>query len=361
VQQSRLALSYKKENVKSSVTNSAFKPPRFVPERLGIQSCDLLHIPRKLSLQQLQTLPGQVAYYAVDLADQEKVRQWIDQVERTFGRIDGVIHAAGNVEPGNFKGLERTDQKVIDAHFGPKIQGLIHLFDIFKDKDPDFVWITSSLATVLGGLTYGAYLAANLFMDHFITAKKLPDNKWLCVDLDGLSLTTGDPGSLSISGPELIEVFERSFQLAGTGRVMVSTSSLNERMEKSILKRKKQVTGSIRTAGTWTGIQKPSLTNASHTIDLTATEKKLMDAWMDFFGTDRLDANSDFFELGGDSLKAMTLSKRIYKEFDVDIQLTSFFANPTIHLLAREIDMAAGVKKLETGSQQNKNLKALII
>jgi hypothetical protein len=32
------------------------KPPRIAPERLGVQSRDLLHIPRQLSLQQLQAL-----------------------------------------------------------------------------------------------------------------------------------------------------------------------------------------------------------------------------------------------------------------------------------------------------------------
>ncbi|MGE5344237.1 MAG: condensation domain-containing protein, partial [Candidatus Omnitrophota bacterium] len=46
----------------------------------------------------------------------------------------------------------------------------------------------------------------------------------------------------------------------------------------------------------------------------------------------------DFFELGGDSLKAMTLSGKIHRQFDVEIQLTDFFGHPTIKDLAAFID-----------------------
>ncbi|MGE5339962.1 MAG: amino acid adenylation domain-containing protein, partial [Candidatus Omnitrophota bacterium] len=60
--------------------------------------------------------------------------------------------------------------------------------------------------------------------------------------------------------------------------------------------------------------------------------------WENFFGVGKIGIIDDFFELGGDSLKAMTLSGKIHRQFDVEIQLTDFFGHPTIKDLATLID-----------------------
>ncbi len=57
--------------------------------------------------------------------------------------------------------------------------------------------------------------------------------------------------------------------------------------------------------------------------------------WKEFFGLDRVGIKDDFFELGGDSLKAMNLSNLLQKEMDVDIPVPEFFNNPTVETLAQ--------------------------
>jgi amino acid adenylation domain-containing protein len=70
-------------------------------------------------------------------------------------------------------------------------------------------------------------------------------------------------------------------------------------------------------------------------------EKKLVFIWEDFFGIRQVGIDDDFFELGGDSLKAMTVSAEIHKELNVKVPLESFFKYPTIRELSHYIEGAS--------------------
>ncbi|WP_027084538.1 HAD-IIIC family phosphatase [Cohnella panacarvi] len=70
----------------------------------------------------------------------------------------------------------------------------------------------------------------------------------------------------------------------------------------------------------------------------TQTERKLAQLWGEMFGVATMDREDDFFVLGGDSLIAGLMLSRVQKEFGVDLLLNQVFANPTLRMLAREID-----------------------
>ncbi|WP_197196800.1 non-ribosomal peptide synthetase [Bacillus sonorensis] len=73
----------------------------------------------------------------------------------------------------------------------------------------------------------------------------------------------------------------------------------------------------------------------------TKTEKRLADLWKKTLGVERIGATDHFFDLGGHSLKAMTLVSFIHKEFGTDIHLRDVFRYPTVRGLADRI----GAKK----------------
>lgn len=66
----------------------------------------------------------------------------------------------------------------------------------------------------------------------------------------------------------------------------------------------------------------------------------MADTWWKFFGIDRVGIRDDFFELGGGSLKAMSLLAIIHKEVDVAIPLAEIFNRPVIEALAEFINSA---------------------
>ncbi|MCK4259320.1 MAG: acyltransferase domain-containing protein [Halanaerobiales bacterium] len=71
---------------------------------------------------------------------------------------------------------------------------------------------------------------------------------------------------------------------------------------------------------------------------LTNTEKMLVEIWKDFFDIEHVDINDDFFEIGGDSLRAMGLVIELEENFDTKISIEELFSLTTIAELAQYID-----------------------
>lgn len=75
-------------------------------------------------------------------------------------------------------------------------------------------------------------------------------------------------------------------------------------------------------------------------------EKQLLKIWSNIFDIDvsKIGTNHSFFELGGQSLKAVSLISIIHKEYNVRLNLSDVFNYPTIKQLASKI---LGVEKVE--------------
>ncbi|MCP4221604.1 MAG: AMP-binding protein, partial [bacterium] len=83
----------------------------------------------------------------------------------------------------------------------------------------------------------------------------------------------------------------------------------------------------------------------SVTPPATAAEKQLALTWTEVLGipVETIGIQSDFFQLGGHSLKAAALTAKIHKAFDVELPLTEVFRNPSIGSMAVFIEKAAKV------------------
>ena len=64
-------------------------------------------------------------------------------------------------------------------------------------------------------------------------------------------------------------------------------------------------------------------------------EKVLVDIWQRFFGTGPIGICDDFFELGGDSLKATNISSIIRKELNMEVPVIEFFNCQNIEAIVR--------------------------
>jgi amino acid adenylation domain-containing protein len=72
----------------------------------------------------------------------------------------------------------------------------------------------------------------------------------------------------------------------------------------------------------------------------TDTERRLAAIWTDVLEFPDLPPDVDFFDLGGDSLAAVTLFLRIAEEFDTELPLATIVQAPTLRALASRIDAA---------------------
>jgi acyl carrier protein len=73
-------------------------------------------------------------------------------------------------------------------------------------------------------------------------------------------------------------------------------------------------------------------------ITLTATEKIIYNIWCEDLKTKRIAPTDNFFEVGGNSLMAISVFSKIEAEFSLDLGLRVFFESPRIKDLGEVID-----------------------
>lgn len=285
-------------------------------------------------LKELKKSNRQIFYYTADVSDCAAFDKVIEKIENEQGIISGVIHAAGNIENTTFKIVENLSSEIALKQFLPKVQGTLNINEIFKNKPLDFVWITSSLASVLGGLTYGAYAVANGFIDSFVNGNRKELKNWFYVNLDALSEDR-------INNEKLIEVFEGTFSLENSPQVIVSAKDPNSfKLKHGIDKIEYETSQNQRT------VDRNALT-VNYQEPETEIERSLCEMIQLFFGYQKVGVLDDFFEMGADSLKAMTLLKRINKTFSVEMNIQDFYTNSSVRKLANEIELVIKINSLQ--------------
>lgn len=77
------------------------------------------------------------------------------------------------------------------------------------------------------------------------------------------------------------------------------------------------------------------------------TEEALAEIWKEILELDEVGVDQNFLQIGGHSLKIMTMITRINRRFDIEISLSEIFNDATIEHLARIIDSKIKVEEPE--------------
>ncbi|WP_040496073.1 hybrid non-ribosomal peptide synthetase/type I polyketide synthase, partial [Fulvivirga imtechensis] len=284
---------------------------------------------RKIS--SIESEGGEVVYFECDLSCADRFSEVIGEVGVKFGKLNGVFHAAGVTSGPSINSLDKLEKADFETQFHSKVDGLFVLHEVLKDKELDFCLLTSSLAAILGGLGFGGYASASVFMDFFTSILRghgLLKN-WISINFDGINFE--EEWSEMINEHELPAVVERLISLKALPQLVVSTKDLQTRLDGWVSKITQSEGG--RTLG---DVQVDELEDQ----ELSDTERKLLKTWMNFFGKTDFGLDDDFFEIGGDSLKALTLNARISREMNISLSLSDFFDQPTIRSLAAFISQS---------------------
>lgn len=291
-------------------------------------------------VQALKNAGAEVLLLQADVANEEQMRAALDATEARFGRIDGLIYgaAAGGITDKDVRDLTVDD---CERQFEAKVKGLLVLEKILEGREPEFCLMLSSLSTVLGGMTFAAYAAANVFMDTFARRhNQWQAPAWFTVNWDAWNFDEprreGEmPHAYEDEGirPEVGgEAFERIMSMGAVSQVFVSTSDMLARMERWVtfaavedviaVAAKKEETAS-------TLHPRPNLIEP-YVAPGNELEEDLANTWQELLGIAQIGVNDNFFELGGHSLLATMVMSRLRKEFGVELSLRSFFESPTI-------------------------------
>lgn len=278
------------------------------------------------------------ATYRAEISDKAQLRTLVDEIEQRHGPIKGIIHALSEGDNYRFPEEVDIDLEVVKRLLSPKIQGILNLYDTFKASELDFVWIPLKLSSVFRAGGNGIGTIADTFIQSFIEHHFTELQNWKSTYLDGHDLNKD----------QLISIFEKAIDLQTTPSLAFSVQNLVN--QKGRLSKR----GQIEVENDLPGNTDRPIVNADYRAPVNATEEKLCSIWQLFFGFEKIGIDDDFFELGGDSLKAMSLLQQIQKTFDVEIGMQDFYAKPNIKQLAREIDLAVTLVAVQKQVKSNK-------
>jgi len=85
------------------------------------------------------------------------------------------------------------------------------------------------------------------------------------------------------------------------------------------------------------------MTDVTHQTSLSTTAAALAEMWRDLLGVSQVDADDDFFEIGGTSLSAIKLLQRVEKKFGLGaLSPEALYENPELGDMAAAIDESVG-------------------
>lgn len=277
-------------------------------------------------VRRIESLGAAVAPLQADVTDEAAMAAALAETERKWGRIDGVFHLAGVGADEAVMAIDAFDRAGRDRVIDAKVRGALVLERLFRSRQPDFICLFSSLASVLGGLGFAAYSAANHVLDALAQSHaRDAHTEWLSINWDGWQrpgAPADDPDGIAVS--EAPGIFARVLQAPRCGQIVVSTTDLASRRLRWVAR-----------TGRTDGVVPVAPSDAP-------LAERVAAVWQEMLGVDRIEAGDDFFQLRGDSLVATQLVARVNRLFGARIALREFLARPTLGAMVEALSTVAG-------------------
>lgn len=291
------------------------------------------------ALTGIEALGSEVAVYSADVRSEQQLERAFAAAEARFGSITGVFHLAADMtHPSIDCRLTELTRLDAEAQMGPKIGGFYALARVLETRQPDFGVLFSSNASLLGGFGFGAYAAANSFLDQCASAAPNDRFQWLCTNWDRWSdrpPLAGEVERYTIATEAGLDALWAILTRSTAPQVIVATASLRERHERWVARRPKPIGAPPSRAS---GPARASM------APRTELERTIAGIWRDVLGGEELGVEDSFLDLGGDSLIALRILARLRELFQVEIPLRA--------LLGPRSTVASLVLHLVTGLQQ---------
>jgi acyl transferase domain-containing protein/acyl carrier protein len=316
-------------------------------------------ISRKIGkVQELEELGGEVLVVSADVANLEQMTDAIAQIQKHFGQLNGVIHTAGI--PGGSV-IHRKTKEEAQRTLAPKVKGTLVLDLILKDIELDFLLLTSSTASIVGGFGLVDYTAANAFLDVFTHHKTSQQNSFtLCINWVGwqevgMAVNTARPEEFPewyienlqtgilpkegidaltrILGSRLSQVVVSPTDFLSSLEQKKTHSGLLSRLEKAKISQPKH--------------PRPEL-SSTYIAPSNETEQKLADIWQNILGIKQVGIHDSFLELGGDSLLVIQVISRVHKILHIELSVNKIFEKPTVAEIAQYIEKTRYIQQLQS-------------
>ena len=271
---------------------------------------------------ELEEAGSEVLVMSADVANEQQMQAAMRAIDERFGELHGIIHAAGLTDVKYSQVISEIEQVECEQHFQSKVYGCYVLENVLRGRALDFCILTSSVASITGGVGILAYTSATIFMDAFVHRHNQTDSVcWTSLNWQG------------VSEEQTVEAFRRILSLAHISQLIVSPEDLRASIERRIhldFLRKPNITQT-------TAHSRPNLRN-QFVAARNDIEHRLAELWQQLLGIDQVGIHDNFLELGGDSLLGVQLIARLRKMLNINLTVRSLFESPTVAELALTIE-----------------------
>lgn len=254
---------------------------------------------------------------ACDVCDEQELSEALERVRRELGAITGVVHTAGVPGMGI---LARKDRKGFEAVLAPKVRGTALLHRLTEADRPELFVLASSLTGLLGGPGQADYAAANAYLDAFAAwrrAKGLPALAvaWPTISGGGMAQRAG--GGAERGGVPLKALPGLLDAALAAGQPAVALLPLD-----------------LEPARPAESAPEARRADDAPPADLEAACVLVAAEWGRVLGYDSLEADADFFDLGGDSIHATQVVNRINQRLGTTLGVADLLEAASVSGLA---------------------------
>ncbi|EHC4525254.1 SDR family NAD(P)-dependent oxidoreductase [Salmonella enterica subsp. enterica serovar Infantis] len=290
--------------------------------------------------RQLQEHDTRLHYFQTDAGNPDALYQAFHQaVTQMEGQLHGVIHAAGVVGGGLIQAELPQDEA---SNLGVKIFALLALEPLLQERELDFLILCSSLGAHTGAAGQLDNVMGNSFFDSYACAGRLPRcRQVLSIGWDYWQ-EVGMIKNLEIRHRELTgEAIQHGMtpqegaawflRLLGSPwhQVLLSTLPLSE-LRGELRQRLQSFIGTIAAA-----VPQPISQQRSRMLDTSPVapanvlEQLLCYLWQEHLGLDQVGCEDNYLDLGGDSLRALSLLGTMKEALNTDISVRALYQYPT--------------------------------
>jgi NAD(P)-dependent dehydrogenase (short-subunit alcohol dehydrogenase family) len=287
---------------------------------------------------------SQVLVLRADVCNFARMKAAIGHAQDRFGRIHGVIHAAGIAGGGP---MRLKEPEAAASVLAPKVEGTLVLGELLRETRLDWVVLCSSLSAHLGGIERVDYCSANAFLDAYaqshLSEQNLISVNWCAWQGIGMASNTEVPADLKgqsernlllgTSPEEGRELFGRILGMSHS-QIAVSLQDLTALLQGNDESKESIAVEPVKNSPLGEPVHPRPDLSSDYVAPGNSTEQTIADIWQGLLGVANVGIHDNFFELGGHSLLATGLVARLKSVFPVELSVASLFENPTVHSLS---------------------------
>ena len=304
------------------------------------------------AVEAIEQAGGSVEVAAADVSSVEQMRALVDRVRQRYGRLDGVVHAAG-VGAGGVIQI-KTDE-IAARVLAPKVAGTQALARALEGVDLDFFVLCSSMTAYFGGGGQADYCAANAYLDAFaVYHSRRAGTFTVSVNWDmwqqvGMAADADLPDNLKreraehlkngISSEEGADAFARILARGTSAQVAISTVPLAALFAREAARKaaaERRIVEAAADVSAPTLHPRPEMATG-YAAPTNEIERAIAGVWGPLLGIDHVGREDNFFDLGGHSLLLVQAHAALVEKLGRALPVTDLFQFPTIQSLAEHL------------------------